>query len=469
MSATKNIASFTSSLRYEDLTTEVIEHLKLCLLDTLGCGFYGSKLPWSQKVIEAVKELSGDHSENGSRIFSYNEKFSPDHAALINGTLIHSFEFDDLHKSAVIHPGAEVIPVLLSLSEYLHNKGEQVTGKQFILALAVGYEVGCQVGMVTGSEQLNKGFHPSATSGVFGAAAAGAKLLGLNAEQTLHAIGIAGTQASGLMSAQYSAMAKRMNPGKSAQSGVLSALLASKNFTGITNVLEAEYGGFASTFADTSINEDEFNDLGKSYEILNVGFKPYSCCGSNHTTIDSIMEIIEEKDGPFTVDQIVKVEIESTTATKHHVGWDYEPSGTIGAQMNLAYATAVSLLDGVCSVEQYEDQRIQSNDVNQLIKKVQVVPNIDFDVFGREGRHHIKLKITFRDGSVVTKEKTHAKGSMFHPLKPEEVKRKFIHLLTTLYGKDVALNYLEDITRIDDYSDINYFLDGIHKNLVVRE
>ncbi|GEL77099.1 MmgE/PrpD family protein [Tenuibacillus multivorans] len=468
MTATKNIARFSSSLQYDDLPKEVIEHLKLCLLDSLGCGIYGSTLPWSKKVIEAVGELSGEPSE-GSSVFRQTEKYTPDHAALINGTLIHSFEFDDLHKSAVIHPGAEVIPVLLGLSEYLKNNGQEVTGEQFILALAVGYEVGCRVGMVTGSEQLNKGFHPSATSGVFGAAAAGAKILGLNEEQTLHAIGIAGTQASGLMSAQYEAMAKRMNPGKSAQSGVLSALLASKGFTGITNVLEAEYGGFASTFADTTIDENEFENLGESYEILNVGFKPYSCCGSNHTTIDSIMEIIEEKDGPFKVDQIEKVEIETTTATKHHVGWDYKPSGTIGAQMNLAYATAVSLLDGICSVEQYEDDRIQSNDVNELIQKVRIESNTEFDSFGRDGRHHIKLKLTFSDGSTVNKEKTHAKGSMFHPLKQEEVKGKFTHLMTTLYGKEIAENLLEGILSVQTYSDVNHFWNDIQKKQLVKE
>lgn len=469
MAATKDIANFTYYLEYDDLPNEVIEHLKLCLLDTLACGLYGSKLPWSKKVIEAVSELSDVNSHNGSRAFGQHRNFPPDHAALINGTLIHSFEFDDLHKIAVIHPGAEVIPVLLSLSEYLLNQGRPVTGKQFLLALAAGYEVGCQIGMVTGAEQLNKGFHPSATSGVFGAAAAGAKLLGLSKGQTLHAIGIAGTQASGLMSAQYEAMAKRMNPGKSAQSGVMSALLASKGFTGITNVLEVEYGGFASVFADKLIDKNDFKELGKVFEILNVGFKPYSCCGSNHTSIDSILEIIDEKGGPFTYDQIKEVNIETTTATKHHVGWEYKPSGTIGAQMNLAYATAITLLDGKCSVNQYTEKRIQSEDINKLIRKINITANEEFDSYGRDGRHHIKLKVVFTDGSEFTKEKTHAKGSMFHPLTADEVLEKYFDLTTTMFNKSDSKIILDNIINLESQNNIKDFLDELYKKHITKD
>lgn len=464
MSSTKKMAEFTHSLEYHDIPSDVREHLKLCLLDAIGCGMYGSKLPWGQKLISAIQGMTTEDVPGGVSVFGQDKKFAPDHAALINGTLIHSFEFDDLHKTAVIHPGAEVLPVLLALAEHMANKGEKVTGKQFVTALAVGYEVGCQVGMVTGAEQLNKGFHPSATSGVFGAAAAGAKLLNLTYNETLHAIGIAGTQASGLMSAQYEAMVKRMNPGKSAQSGVLSALLAREGFTGITNVLEAEYGGFAKVFADKSIDDSEdFKDLGEKYEILNVGFKPYSCCGSNHTTIDSILEIIAERQDDFTAELIDQVEIGTTTATKHHVGWDYKPSGTIGAQMNLSYAAAVTILDRVCSVEQYSNDRIESSDVNHLINKIKVTINEDFDKLGREGRHSIRLKVRMKTGEVITKDKKHAKGSMFFPLTKAEVERKFLHLATILFSPAEADEKLENIKNVGDEDDIQEFLKQLNE------
>jgi aconitate decarboxylase len=464
MSVTKKIAGFVSSLEYKDLSSEVVDHLYLCLLDTLGCGMYGSRLPWGQKLVKAISGMTNDNGSEGVGIFGNDcSKFSPDHAALINGTLIHSFEYDDLHKTAVIHPGAEVIPVLLALGEYMVNKGETVTGEQFITALAAGYEVGCQVGMVTGSEQLARGFHPSATSGVFGAAAAGAKLLNLNEEQTLHAIGTAGTQASGLMSAQYEAMAKRMNPGKSAQSGVMSALLAREGFTGITNVLEAEYGGFASVFAGRSIELGDFEHLGKEYEILNVGFKPYPCCGSNHTSIDSIMDIIKDRGGSLDAASIESIEIESTTATKHHVGWDYKPSGTIGAQMNLAYAVAVTTLDGVCSVEQYTDERIASEDVNAFIQKINITSNEGFDELGREGRHQIRLTVKFRNGEAVTKEKKHAKGSMFFPLSPREVEEKFTNQVAKLYGAEQAEKKLNRIKSVYKMPDIRALFDGLQE------
>lgn len=461
LSTTKKIAEYVSSLAFKDIPNDVIDHLKLCLVDTIGCGLYGSRLPWGQKIINAIQSISGENVSTGASVFGQRKKFSPDHAALINGTLIHSFEFDDLHKTAVIHPGAEVIPVLLALSEYMENNGEVITAEQFLTALAAGYEVGCQIGMVTGSEQLQRGFHPSATSGVFGATAAGAKLLNLSMDETLHALGIAGTQASGLMSAQYEAMVKRMNPGKSAQSGLLSVLLAREGFTGITNVLEAEYGGFAKVFADRSFELNELNDLGNTYETLNVGFKPYPCCGSNHTAIDSILEINKEMNGPFTVDMIDQVEIETTTATKHHVGWDYQPSGTIAAQMNLQYAIAVTLLDGACTIHQYNEDRIVAPDVMDLIKKIKVTINKNFDALGREGRHHIRLKITFSNGRIITKEKRHAKGSMQFPLTKKEVENKFIDLANTIFSLTEAKQKLEDIKSIGKVKNIREFLDKV--------
>lgn len=465
MSSTKKLSEFVSSLDYKGIPSDVKSHLHLCLLDTIGCGLYGSTLPWGQKLIKAVQGMTNEYGAGGVSVFGQENKFAPDHAALINGTLIHSFEFDDLHKTAVIHPGAEVVPVVMALAQHLINEGENVSGEQFITALAAGYEVGCQVGMLTGSEQLEKGFHPSATSGVFGAAAAGAKLLNLSGDETLHAIGIAGSQASGLMSAQYEAMVKRMNPGKSAQSGLLSALLARQGFTGITNVLEAEYGGFAKVFADRSIDSGACNRLGEVYETLNVGFKPYPCCGSNHTTIDLIMELLEERNAPLTADMIEQIEIETTTATKHHVGWDYKPSGTIAAQMNLSYATAVSMLDGVCFVDQYSNDRIDAQDVKDLIKKIKVNINKDFDALGREGRHLVRLNLKLSNGDVITKDRKHAKGSMYFPLTEEEVEKKFFHLANTLYSSAEAEEKLKEIKAIGNAKNVQDVLNGLRGSL----
>ena len=280
-SPTRALAEFVAGFSYKNLPSEVVSHIKFCLLDSLGCALFGSTLPWGKIITSFTKELG---KGKGALIWGDGSEVPSTSAPLANGTLIHSFEMDDLHRVGVIHPGSEAIPAADALVRHVGN----VDGKRFLTAVAVGYEVGCRVGMTGGAAQLRRGFHPSATSGTFAAGAAAAKMLRLNPVKTIHALGIAGTQAAGLMAAQHASMVKRMHPGRSAQAGVYGALLAQKGFTGIEDVLEAPYGGFCSTFIDKPNLFHLTDRLGERFETLNVGFKPYPCCGSNHTSIDAL-------------------------------------------------------------------------------------------------------------------------------------------------------------------------------------
>jgi aconitate decarboxylase len=446
---TRILSDYVSELSWNELGSEVIQHLKYCLLDSIGCGLFCSRLPWGSLTIEFGRSL-GQGEEAG--IWGTPWKVPAHQAALVNGTLIHSFEIDDLHKVAVIHPGAEVIPAVLAVAEKLGN----VSGQDLLLAILAGYEVGCRVGVASGAIQLKRGFHPSATSGTIGAAAGVAKLLGLNGELTAHAMGIAGTQTAGLMSAQYQAMAKRMNPGKSAQSGVYAATLAGMGFTGITNVLEAGYGGFFTTFADAVEPADAIQGLGQQFETMNVGFKPYSCCGSNHTSVDAVLAL-KRKFPQFTTDNIEAITVHSTTSTKLHVGWDYVPSGMTGAQMNLTYAIAVALLDGDCFVDQYREERLADPEILSIIAKSKVIPDPELDRLGREGRHAIRMEIKLKDGTMLTEERKHAKGSAHQPITYDEVTDKFRKLVGARFGKGKAKILLSEVMNLEHVDNISHF------------
>ena len=229
-SPTQTLAEYVSGLAYKNIPREVISHIKLCLIDSLGCALFGATLPWGKIITSFTKEMG---KGKGALIWVDGAEVPSTSAPLANGTLIHSFEMDDLHRVGVIHPGAEAIPA----ADALVRRVGHVDGKRFITALVAGYEVGSRVGMTGGASQLRRGFHPSATSGTFAAGAAAAKMLRLSPVKTLHALGIAGTQAAGLMAAQYASMVKRMHPGRSAQAGVYGALLAAKGFTGIEDIL----------------------------------------------------------------------------------------------------------------------------------------------------------------------------------------------------------------------------------------
>ena len=442
---TRTLAEYIAALSYKNLPREVVSHVKFCFIDALGCALFGSTLSWGKIITSFTKELGAG---KGALIWGDGAEVPSTSAPLANGTLIHSFELDDLHRVGVIHPGSEAIPAADALVR--HTGG--IDGKRLLIAVVAGYEVGCRVGMTGGAAQLRRGFHPSATSGTFAAGAAAAKMLRLNPAKTVHALGIAGTQAAGLMAAQHSSMVKRMHPGRSAQAGVYGALLAAKGFTGIEDVLEAPYGGFCSTFIDKPNLSHLTDRLGNRFETLNVGFKPYPCCGSNHTSIDALKKILRAHP-EVSAQNVEKIRIRTTRATKLHVGWPYQPKSMTTAQMNLSFCVAVLLHDRDFFVDQVTEKSIRRGDIVATTKKIEVIEDSQFDLLGDEGRHGVDLEVQLRDGNSYREKVLHAKGSDNDPMTRGEVLQKF-RLLASRVLSPSRVERLEDtllnLERLDD-------------------
>ncbi len=284
---TRKIAKFVSSLTYERIPAEVRERIKLLILDSLGCAIYGANLEWCRILRETLEAVDATRTTS---IWGTNRKLSSPHAALVNGTQVQSFELDDVHRTAVLHVGAVTLPPLIAVTES-HAK---LSGRDLLTAAVAGYEIGPRVGLCMGQEHIGQGWHSGATVGVFSAVSGAARALKLSADKTVHALGIAGTQSSGLMAAQFGAMVKRRHAGRAAQSGLYAALLAAQGFTGIVDVFEAPYGGFCTTF---SRSQDRFNlaalsaGLGERFETMRISLKFYSCVGSNHTALDALADI----------------------------------------------------------------------------------------------------------------------------------------------------------------------------------
>ena len=452
-SPTRSLAEYIAGFSYKAIPPEVVSHIKFCFIDSLGCALFGSTLPWGKIITSFTKELG---KGKGALIWGDGAEVPSTSAPLANGTLIHSFEMDDLHRVGVIHPGSEAIPAADALVRHVGD----VDGRRFLTAVVAGYEVGCRVGMTGGAAQLRRGFHPSATSGTFAAGAAAAKMLRLSPVKTVHALGIAGTQAAGLMAAQHASMVKRMHPGRSAQAGVYGALLAARGFTGIEDVLEAPYGGFCSTFIDQPNMSHLTDRLGARFETLNVGFKPYPCCGSNHTSIDALKKIL--RDHPeVNSENVEKIRIRTTRATKLHVGWPYQPKSMTTAQMNLLFCVAILLHDRDFFVDQVTEKSIRRSDVLQTTKKIEVLEDSQFDALGDEGRHGVDLEVQLRDGKSYSERVLHAKGSDKHPMTREEVLDKFRLLASRVLSRS-RVEKLEDtllnLEKLDDASKIGKLL-----------
>jgi 2-methylcitrate dehydratase PrpD len=277
-----------------------------------------------------------------------------------------------------------------------------------------------------GQEHIGQGWHSGATLGVFSAAAGAAKGLGLTAEQTVHALGIAGTQSAGLMAAQYGAMVKRMHAGRSSQSGLYGALLAANGFTGITDVLESPYGGFCTTF---SRSRDRFNlseltaELGTRFEAMGIALKFYSCVGSNHTTLDAIRAM--QARHPFGPDDVERIVVHGSQVTVDHVGWPYRPEGLTSAQLNLPFCVATYMLEGDCFVEQFTDDCVADPARMAWSERVETMHDPSITAKGAGARHEVWVEVFLTDGTRLEERCEAARGSERHFASEADVVEKF--------------------------------------------
>jgi aconitate decarboxylase len=415
---TRGMADFVSGLKYEAIPEEVKHRVKLLMLDSLGCALYGADLEWCRILQDSLAKVD---STRACAIWGTKKKLSAPHAALANGTAVQGFELDDVHRAGVLHVGAVVLPALIPIAE---SKG--MSGKEFLTSAVAGYEIGPRVGLCMGPEHIASGWHSGATLGVFSAAAGAARGLKLDAEETVHALGIAGTQAAGLMAAQFGAMVKRMHAGRSSQSGLYGALLAQAGFTGIVNVLESEYGGFCTTLSQS---KDHFNlqeltaGLGSTWQTMGVALKFYACVGTNHTTLDAIRAMQQER--RFGAKDVKKIVVRGSQVTVNHVGWKYVPQGLTSAQLNLPYCVATWLLDGDCFVDQFTERKVADPARMKLAEKVEVLHDPEITALGAKFRHKVHVEAHLNDGAVIKRTVEAARGSEKKFAPDAEIVEKF--------------------------------------------
>jgi 2-methylcitrate dehydratase PrpD len=445
---TRGMAEFLSGLTYERIPAEVIARIKLLILDSLGCALYGTQLPWSRILMTTLGSLD---TSAACAVWGTGRCLSAPHAALVNGTLVQSFELDDVHRAGVLHVGAVTLPALIAVAEMRGG----MTGRDFLRAAVAGYEIGPRVGLCMGPEHIGQGWHSGATVGVFSAAAGAAAGLALATEQVVHALGIAGTQAAGLMAAQYGAMVKRMHAGRAAQSGLYGALLAEAGFTGITDVFESQYGGFCTTF---SRSHDRFRlaeltaGLGERFETMGVALKFYSCVGSNHTSLDAIRTIAARR--PFRPEEIAKIVVHGSQATVDHVGWPYRPQGLTSAQMNLPFCIATLILEGDAFVEEFSDAAVTDPHRMALADKVEVVHDPAITARGAKFRHMVRVEVCFADGARETETVEAPRGSEQKFASEADVADKFRKLARSVMTEAQADRIGEMVLRCDKLVDV---------------
>ena len=444
---TRGMAAFVSGLTYDKIPEEVRHRNKLLMLDSLGCALYGADLQWSRILQDTLEKIDTTRT---CSVWGTNKKLSAPHAALVNGTQVQGFELDDVHRAGVLHVGAVVLPALIAVTEMKPG----MSGKEFLTSAVAGYEIGPRVGLCMGPSHIASGWHSGATLGVFSAAAGAARGLKLDTDKTVHALGIAGTQAAGLMAAQFGAMVKRMHAGRSSQSGLYGALFAEAGFTGILNVLESEYGGFCTTMSQST---DKFNlkeltaGLGDVWQTMGIALKFYACVGTNHTTLDALRDMRRER--PFTHNDVKKVVVHGSEVTVHHVGWPYEPQGLTSAQLNMPYCIAAWLIENDCFVDQFTEAMVADPQRIALSKKVEVLHDPAITALGAKLRHKVHVELYLNDGTIMKRTVEAARGSEKHFATDAEIIGKFEKLAVKALPKARVAELRDAVMGIEKLPD----------------
>jgi 2-methylcitrate dehydratase PrpD len=452
--ATRDLAQFAAALRFGDIPAEVVEKLKLLALDGIGCCVYGVTLPWTRMVAEMVEREGG---RPVASIFGSGRKTSLSQAVLVNSTAGHAFELDDIHRESIVHCNSLALPVVVAFAE----ADDRLSGCDMVTAMAAGYEVGTRVGSATTTSLFMRGFHPQGTSGVFVAAATAGRMLALDGERMQNALGIAGSQAAGLMAAQEGAMVKRFHSGRAAQSGVYAALLAKDGFTGIADVLEAGYGGFLSSYSDKPNARRLTAELGSVWETENVGYKPHASVTSIHTALDALATIMQQHG--LVADDIASIKVGVSAMTHVHCAWPYKSQSVTAAQMNLYYGLAVMALDGAAFVQQYAEDRLNDPRILNFIARIEACVDAEIEAMGPAFRHAARMTVVTRDGRELREQVLQRRGSPENPLKPEEVISKFRTLAGVCLARDRVdriIDLTEQLEHLESVRELASLLGG---------
>jgi 2-methylcitrate dehydratase PrpD len=273
---TRTLAERAVAVTYKALPDEVRELARQCILDYLGVGLAGADDELARILLEELAEAGGKAQAG---VIGHAARLPALSAALVNGAVAHALDYDDVNLAMPGHVSVAILPALLALAEE-----RQASGKAVIAAFVAGYETCCRIGMALRPGHYTRGFHATGTVGAFGAAAACAHLLGLDAEATARALGIAGTQSAGLKS-QFGTMCKPFHAGKAAQNGLLAARLAARGFSSRPDLVECEQG-FAATHAPEFHPEKALADPKRGFHIFNNLFKYHAACYMTHAPIE---------------------------------------------------------------------------------------------------------------------------------------------------------------------------------------
>ena len=435
--ATARLAEFIADTRIEEIPQPVVHQGRRCLVDWLGVALMGSTEEGAQILARVSAQLApgGDGT-----VLGQPQRLAHPFAALVNGFQSHVLDYDSTYNPGrtTVHGNAPVWPAVFATGEWRH-----ASGRAALAAFILGWETQVRIALGAGRAHYDIGWHVTGTVGHFGAAAAAARLLELDADGVTRALGTAGTQAAGLKQV-YGSMGKAFHPGKAAMDGILSAALAGEGFTSTDSILEGSVGfwNVLSTGSEASYATD---GLGTSWELLNDGFKAYACGSLMHASIDAIVGMRREHN-------LSSDDVESIEPRVHsYISWvmaKEAPTTGLDGKFSSYHCAAVAMVDGAAGISQFTDERVNAPEVVAMRDRVKFVYDDSLS------KHKAIVTLRLKDGRELTRTTEHNKGTPGNPMSDDELSAKFSELASAVLGADRSRQILEQLWRFDELSDV---------------
>jgi 2-methylcitrate dehydratase PrpD len=441
-------ASWLAGLAYDDIPAAVVADAKLRFLDIIGVSLAASAAPAGAIARRTALRLGAGQE---AQILGFGDRVPAASAAMANGTMAHALDFDDTHNESVIHVSAPVVSAALAAGQLT-----KADGKSVLAAAIAGAEITCRIGCVTPSAFHKRGFHPTGVIGTFGSALISGKLLGLDAVQLQNAMGIAGSQASGILEFfSDGSFAKQLHPGWAAHSGIIASYLASEGFTGPATVLEGRYGLFATHLGPGSYSMDRVvQKLGTEWICIKTSFKPYPCGHVVHPFLDAILSLY--KDEGLRADDVVRItcptaewmlpimceprEVKLVPETDYH------------AKFSFPYTVAAALYFGRLGVEAFTDEAIRNQDILALAHRV--VNEVD-PTAPNPSRFKGWVIVETKSGKRFERVVENNWGSESNPLSATDVRQKFRDNARLVLDDKKIEQVLSMTDRLEEVRDIN--------------
>jgi len=417
----RDLIAFAHQISLDKLPPATVEQARICLLEALGCGAFGSELPWSRILAD---DICAEQPNGVATIIGRAQRVSAPGAALCNGTAIHGYELDDLIAESVVHPGACVIPAAIAAGE-----AANASGAQLLAAIVAGYEVMHRVSLAIGPEPFKRGFHVTSLTAPVACAMAAGMAMGLSLDKLLSAVGLCCSAASGIKSfaaGHGGGMVKRLHLGRAAEAGVRMSQLAERGFMGPPYGIDSKFG-LLDVFGGTGANPERLNrDLGANWAIDQIWFKVFPICGWIQSTVQLLLEFRGPE--PLTVPEIGKVTI---GVSKYAAFNNSQPApvDTMGAQYSIPYCAALALTGNPRDPEMFSNARVNDPVTRALASRIEIVvdPRIEAVYPAQYGA---SASLTLSNGRTFEGIVLDCHGTPRDPCTQEESRAKF-RLLTS--------------------------------------